>query len=135
MFSESRGRCCHLDLMAADARWARGQSVEKRSVFAVHIFSRATPVREQSRTNGRNKVFAERSSVNNSNKQTHSNEKRTLSWTGCPQGLYHHGGSGGRAQGGSARERCDQQRFARGGKMDWAAAQRPWQGNALASVL
>ena len=26
-------------------------------MFAVHIFSRATPVREQSRTNGRNKVF------------------------------------------------------------------------------
>jgi transposase len=26
-------------------------------VFAVHIFSRATPVKEQSRTNGRNKVF------------------------------------------------------------------------------
>ena len=33
--------------------------------------------------------------LNKSNKQTHSNEKRTLSWTGCPQGLYHHGGSGG----------------------------------------
>ena len=31
--------------------------------------------------------------LNKSNKQTHSNEKRTLSWTGCPQGLYHHGGS------------------------------------------
>ena len=28
--------------------------VEKKSVFAVHILSRATPVKEQSRTNGRN---------------------------------------------------------------------------------
>ena len=46
---------------------------------------------EQSRTNGREKGSGALQ-FNNSNKQTHSNEKRTLSWTGCPQGLYHHGG-------------------------------------------
>ena len=50
------------DLMAAGARWAREHGVEKVSVFAVHIFSRATPVREQSRTNGRDSGVPERCS-------------------------------------------------------------------------
>ncbi len=42
---------------------------------------------------------------------------------------------GGRAQRGSARERCAQQRSARGGKMDWTAAQSAWQGSDPAGVL
>jgi hypothetical protein len=57
------------------------------------IFSRATRVIEvkQSRTNGRGPKDPERCSlISRTNK--HTNEKRTLSWTGCPQRLYRNGG-------------------------------------------
>src|SRR4029077_14570382 len=106
----------------------------KRGVCLPFIFSRATRLFEveQSRTNPES---VRGCSLNKSNKQNTPNEKRTLSWTGCPQGLYQDGGSGGRAQGGSARDRRHQQRFARGGKMDWTVAPGAWQGGDPARVL
>ena len=58
--------------------------MEKKSVFAVHIFSRATPFEGAGRTNGRDPKVPETLQFVATRTSKHTNEKRTLFGLGCP---------------------------------------------------